>query len=236
MNSKSESLIAGIQKTSLIDYPGKVSCVVFLTGCNFTCPYCHNPELARGQYPERIDRNALLAFISQRRALLDGVVISGGEPTLWTGLNSLCLELRDLGMGIKLDTNGSRPNVVEALIRDGLVDYIAMDLKTAPDNYGPPLCNEKAGPAVLRSIETIMNGGAEYEFRTTCVHPFVTEGRLRTMAAAVRGARRLILQRFNPQKTLDPGYGHTSHASPSIEQMQSLQQLAAPFVESCTIR
>jgi pyruvate formate lyase activating enzyme len=236
LNSKSESLIAGIQKTSLIDYPGKVSCVVFLSGCNFTCPYCHNPELARGQYPAHIRLKALLAFINQRRTLLDGVVISGGEPTLWAGLNALCRELRKLGMDIKLDTNGSRPDVIETLIRDGLVDYIAMDLKTAPDDYGPPLCNEKAGPAVLRSIESIMNGGADYEFRTTCVHPFVTQGRLRTMAAAVKGARRLILQRFNPQKTLDPGYERASHAGPSIEQMQLLQQSAAPFVESCSIR
>lgn len=236
LNSKSESLIAGIQKTSLIDYPGKVSCVVFITGCNFTCPYCHNPELARGQYPERIDRDTLLAFIGQRRTLLDGVVISGGEPTLWTGLNALCRDLRELGMAIKLDTNGSRPDVIEALLRDCLVDYIAMDLKTAPDDYGPPLCNEKAGPSVLGSIATIMNGGADYEFRTTCVHPFVTEGRLRTMAAAVQGARRLILQRFNPQKTLDPGYERASQAGPSMEQMQLLKQLAEPFVGSCSIR
>lgn len=236
LNSRSESLIAGLQKTSLIDYPGKVSCVVFLTGCNFTCPYCHNPELARGQCPERIGRNALLDFLEQRRTLLDGVVVSGGEPTLWAGLNDLCREFRNLGMAIKLDTNGSRPNVLQGLIRDGLVDYIAMDLKTVPDDYGPPLCNEKAGPAVLRSIAAIMDGGVDYEFRTTCVRPFVTEARMRFMAAAIQGARRLILQRFNPQKTLDPGYGHASRAGLSMDQMQSLQQLAAPFVESCFIR
>lgn len=234
--SNSESLIAGLQKTSLIDFPGKVSCVVFLTGCNFTCPYCHNPELARGQYPERIDQTDLLAFLAQRRTLLDGVVVSGGEPTLWADLNALCRKFRDLGMAVKLDTNGSRPQVIEALIRDGLVDYIAMDLKTAPGDYGPPLCGRKAGPAVLRSIETIMAGGVDYEFRTTCVRPFVTETRMRPMAAAIRGARRLILQRFNPQKTLDSGYGCASQAGLSMEQMQSLQRMAAPYVESCSIR
>lgn len=228
--------VAGLQKTSLIDYPGKVSCVVFLTGCNFTCPYCHNPELARGQYPERIERNTLLAFVDQRRTLLDGVVISGGEPTLWAGLDALCRQLRDLGMAIKLDTNGSHPNVIEALIRDGLVDFIAMDLKTAPEDYGPPLCDENAGPAVLRSIGAIMTGNVDYEFRTTCVSPFVTEARIRSMAAAVQGARRLVLQRFNPKKTLDPGYEGTFQAGLSIEKMQSLQQLVAPFVESCSIR
>ena len=236
MNSKTESLIAGLQKTSLIDYPGKVSCVVFLTGCNFTCPYCHNPELARGQYPERIRLEALLAFIRQRRTLLDGVVISGGEPTLQDGLDALCRKFQELGMAVKLDTNGSRPRVIEALIRDGLVNYIAMDLKTAPETYGPPLCNKNAGADVLRSIHTIMTGGVDYEFRTTCVQPFVTEPRMRAMAAAVRGARRWILQRFSPQKTLDPSYGCDTQPVLSTEQMQSLQQLAAPFVESCFIR
>jgi pyruvate formate lyase activating enzyme len=228
--------VAGLQKTSLIDYPGKVSCVVFLTGCNFTCPYCHNPELARGQYPERIERNDLLAFLDQRRTLLDGVVVSGGEPTLRTDLNVLCREFRDLGMAVKLDTNGSRPQVIEALIRDGLVDYIAMDLKTAPADYGPPLCDKKTAPAVLRSIETIMAGGVDYEFRTTCVRPFVTETRMYSMAAAIQGARRLILQRFNPQKTLDSGFGRASQAGLSLNQMQSLQRMAAPYVESCSIR
>ncbi len=235
-NVRSTIIAAGLQKTSLIDYPGKVSCVAFLAGCNFTCPYCHNPELARGQYPERIDLKTLLAFVNQRRSLLDGVVISGGEPTLRAGLNELCRQLRNIGMAIKLDTNGSRPDVIEALFQDGLVDFIAMDLKTEPKAYGPPLCPENASPAVLRSIGAIMSSGVEYEFRTTCVRPFVTEARMRSMAIAVQGARRLVLQRFNPQKTLDPGYGEASQAGLSIEQMRSLQQLATPFVESCSIR
>jgi pyruvate formate lyase activating enzyme len=232
----SSIVVAGLQKTSLIDFPGRVSCVVFLTGCNFTCPYCHNPDLARGQFPERIEPTDLLAFLDQRRTFLDGVVISGGEPTLWTDLAVLCRAVRDLGLPVKLDTNGSHPEIVEALIRDGLVDYVAMDLKTDPDLYGPPLCTREAGPAVLKSIAAIMTSGVDYEFRTTCVRPFVTEERIRPMAMAVRGARRFILQRFNSSKTLDPDYRQCSQAGLSMEQMQSLQQLAAPFVESCTIR
>jgi pyruvate formate lyase activating enzyme len=229
-------IAAGIQKTSLIDFPGRVSCVVFLTGCNFSCPYCHNPELARGQYPERIDREALFAFLDQRRNLLDGVVISGGEPTLWDDLDALCRKIRDLGMTVKLDTNGSRPDVIEALSRNGLVDYIAMDLKTAPEHYGPPLCDQKVRPAVLRSIDVIMTGGVDYEFRTTCVRPFVSESRMRPMAEAIRGARRLILQRFNPQKALAPDYENISQAGLAMEELISLQRLVAPFVESCSIR
>jgi pyruvate formate lyase activating enzyme len=236
LNSSSEFIIAGLQKTSLIDYPGKVSCVVFLSGCNFTCPYCHNPELAKGQFPERIELNALLAFLEQRRTFLDGVVISGGEPTLRGDLAALCRTVKALGLAVKLDTNGSHPEVIEALVEDGLVDYIAMDLKTAPELYGPPLCADKAGPAILKSIATIMTGCVDYEFRTTCVRPFVTQGQIRSMAMAIRGARRFILQRFISSKTLDAGYRHSSRAGLSMEQMQSLQQLAAPLVESCSIR
>ena len=236
LNPGSEFFIAGLQKTSLIDYPGKVSCVVFLAGCNFTCPYCHNPELALGRYPERIDLKTLLAFIAQRRSLLDAVVISGGEPTLRTGLGGLCRQLRNLGMAVKLDTNGSRPSAIETLLRENLVDFIAMDLKTAPEEYGPPLCDEDAGPAVLRSINIIMTAGVDYEFRTTCVHPFVDETRMRSMAVTVQGARRLVLQRFNPRKTLDSGFESHSQAGLSLERMKALKRLASPFVKSCSIR
>jgi pyruvate formate lyase activating enzyme len=227
---------AGLQKTSLIDFPGRVSCVVFLSGCNFSCPYCHNPELARGQFPERLPMTDLIGFLTRRRSLLDGVVISGGEPTLWPDLDALCRAVRDLGLAVKLDTNGSRPEVLKALIRADLVDYIAMDLKTAPQHYGPPLCAENAGPAVLHSIDIIMTSGVDYEFRTTCVGPFVDDARIQSMALAIQGARRFILQTFNPSKTLDPGYGEGTHPDLSRKQMQSLQKLAAPLVQMCAIR
>ena len=227
---------AGLQKTSLIDFPGRVSCVVFLAGCNFSCPYCHNPALARGQYPERIAMPALIDFLARRRTLLEGVVITGGEPTLWPNLDALCRAVSDLGLAVKLDTNGSRPEELKALIRSGLVDYIAMDLKTAPVNYGPPLCSENAGPAVLKSIEAIMASGVDYEFRTTCVGPFVDEVHMRSMVSAIKGARRFILQTFNPSQTLDPDYCTSPHPGLSRQQMLSLQRLAAPFVAVCSIR
>jgi len=227
---------AGLQKTSLIDFPGRVSSVVFLTGCNFSCPYCHNPELARGQFPDCISMTALIGFLAPRRSLLDGVVITGGEPTLWPDLALLCRALRDLGLAVKVDTNGSRPDALKTLIQAGLVDYIAMDLKTAPENYGPPLCAEDAGPAIRESIEAIMTGGVDYEFRTTCVSPFVNETHMQAMVSAIQGARRLILQAFNPSKTLDPGFGPPHRHSLSMEQMLSLQSLAAPLVAECIVR
>ncbi len=227
---------AGLQKTSLIDFPGRVSCVVFLTGCNFTCPYCHNPQLARGEYPVRIAMAELTAFIKGRRDFLDGVVITGGEPCLWADLPQLCRTLRNLGLAVKLDTNGSRPEILKALIHAGLVDYIAMDLKTAPDNYGPPLCPEDTGEAILQSIHTIMTGGVDYEFRTTCVPPFVDAPLIQRMARAIKGAQRYILQNCSSCAMLAPEYFGTAATALSMEQMIALQRLAAPLVADCAIR
>ena len=229
-------VVAGLQKTSLIDFPGKVSCVVFLSGCNFSCPYCHNPELAQGGYPARLSLAEVMAFLQSRRAFLDGVVISGGEPCLRPDLPVLCRAIRELGLAVKLDTNGSRPDVLEQVIDAALVDYIAMDLKTAPDNYGPPLCPEGSGKAVVKSIDLIMKSSVDYEFRTTCVPPFVDEEIMKRMAGAIKGARRYILQKFNPATVLDPGFFPSGRKAPGADRLLNLQSLAEPLVSSCTIR
>lgn len=228
--------VAGLQKTSLIDFPERVSCVIFLTGCNFTCPYCHNPELAKGRFPMRISLAELTAFLEKRRVLLDGVVITGGEPCLWSTLPDLCLRIRDLGLAIKLDTNGSRPDVLKPLIEANLVDFVAMDLKTAPGNYGPPLCPENTDTAIRQSIQMLLQGDIDYEFRTTCVPPFVGESLMNRMAMAIQGARRLVLQQFNPSTVLNPGFFETAPPIFSMPEMQRLQNIAAPFVTTCTIR
>jgi pyruvate formate lyase activating enzyme len=132
-------LLGGLQKTSLIDYPGKLSCVLFFSGCNFDCPYCHNPQLARGcrvGFPSTIETQ-LYRFLKRRRTVLDGVVLSGGEPTIQKDIYSACLRLKQMGYPVKLDTNGSRPQVLRRLLDEKLVDYIAMDIKTDPLNYSP---------------------------------------------------------------------------------------------------
>ena len=227
---------AGLQKISLIDFPGRVSCVIFLTGCNFKCPYCHNPELAQGQYTDRIPMQDLITFLDLRRSFLDGAVISGGEPTLHPDLDTLCRAVKDFGLDVKLDTNGSRPGAIAALIRESLVDYIAMDLKTAPEHYAPDLCSENVGSAVLESIKIIMDSGVDYEFRTTCVSPFVDTQRVQSMALAVKGARRLVLQKFNSSKTLDSAYCQAAYRGLSHADMQSLRNRFLPLVASCTIR
>jgi pyruvate formate lyase activating enzyme len=211
-----------------------VSSVVFLTGCNFRCPYCHNPDLALGRYPIHISMTDLTDLLVRRRVLVDGVVISGGEPTLWAQLPELCRQLRQLGLAVKLDTNGSRPEMVTTLIRDRLIDYVAMDLKSAPENYGPPWAPQGAGEAVRQSIDAVMSGGVDYEFRSTCAPGFVDTVRIKEMAMAIKGAKRFILQRFNPATVLDPEYGRSAAAN--CGQITALVRLAAPFVESCTVR
>ncbi len=229
-------VIAGLQKNSLIDYPGKVSAVVFITGCNFSCPYCHNPELARGRYPQRIALDELLDFLSPRKRLLDGVVITGGEPTTWPHLASLCREIKNLNLSIKLDTNGSRPETLSQIITDGLLDYVAMDIKTSLDNYAPPLCRRTAGSMVKESIGILMDGEVDHEFRTTCVPPFVDEAILKRIAHQIRGARRYILQRFRPGTVLDTNFFEDPQMAVSDAQMEQFKSVVSPLVQDCRVR
>ncbi|MBW1769313.1 MAG: anaerobic ribonucleoside-triphosphate reductase activating protein, partial [Deltaproteobacteria bacterium] len=137
-------LFGGLQKSSLIDYPGKLSCVLFLSGCNFDCPYCHNPGLVKGRFSDhaQFEEKTVYDFLEKRRGFLDGVVVSGGEPTLQKDLVSLCEKLKEMGYPVKLDTNGSRPQVLRSLIDEGLVDYIAMDIKTDLLRYSSFIKND----------------------------------------------------------------------------------------------
>ena len=149
--------IGGLLKNSIIDYPGKLSCGIFLSGCNFDCPYCHNPDLVKGCAGRSAEFNPgnIYRFIENRKGFLDGVVISGGEPTLQEDLFDLCRRIKNMGFPVKLDTNGSRPRVIKRLIDEGLVDYIAMDLKTDPRWYATYIKANCNAAAILSSIEII---------------------------------------------------------------------------------
>ncbi|WP_054029301.1 anaerobic ribonucleoside-triphosphate reductase activating protein [Desulfatitalea tepidiphila] len=228
--------LAGLQKTSLIDYPGRVSCVVFVTGCNFTCPFCHNGELARGEWPSRLPLDRFIEFLTPRRKLLDGVVISGGEPTLHPHLADLCRAVRRLHLRIKLDTNGSRPDVLARLFDERLVDYVAMDIKTPIASYHPALVHEDITAHLRRSIQLIMQTSPDYEFRTTCVRPFVDAQRILDMARAIQGARRYVLQSFRPQKMLQPDFFETIEPVISPAEIHHFRELSSPLVENCVIR
>jgi len=161
----------GLQKNSFIDYPGKLSCILFASGCNFECPYCHNPALVRGGFsrPPAIDEKTVFTYLEKRKGFLDGIVISGGEPTLQKDLVPVCEKIQKMGYPIKLDTNGSRPLVIKKLIEKGLVDYIAMDLKTDPSQYFPLISKVDSYRQISESIRIIMASDLPYEFRNLII-------------------------------------------------------------------
>lgn len=229
-------VFAGLQKNSLIDYPGKVACVLFVSGCNFTCPFCHNPELALGRYPQRISMKEVMDFLQPRTRLLDGVVITGGEPTLAPGLAELCRQIHEMGLSVKLDTNGSRPDILTHLIEHRRVDYVAMDIKTRVDDYPPHLASITAARRVRESITVLMASPLDHEFRTTCVRPFVNVDVVNDIARTIEGARRYVLQPFRPSTLLQPDFFDGIDAEMSQHTLQQLRSEAAPWVQSCVIR
>jgi pyruvate formate lyase activating enzyme len=230
-------ILAGLQKNSFIDFPGKISCILFITGCNFTCPYCHNADLARGEYPARYASTKIIEFLESRRGMLEGVVVTGGEPTLARGIFDLCRSVKSLGYPLKLDTNGSRPEVLRQLLAKHLVDFIAMDIKAPLNDYRPFSRDPDVHERLTASIRTIMESAPAYEFRTTCAAPFVNETTVGAIAKTIEGAACYVLQPFNRRAVcLDPAFNHRGNTVVSLDEMQRLQALAAPFVERCIIR
>ena len=230
-------LLAGLQKNSFIDYPAKISGVLFVTGCNFRCPYCHNAALARGEYPDRITSVDALAYLESRRSFLEGVTITGGEPTLAAGLADLCRSVKRLGYSLKLDTNGSRPDLLRRLIDQDLVDFIAMDIKAPLDAYGPFCSDRHLLERLTASIRLIRDRAPAYEFRTTCAEPLIDAAAIAAIAATIQGADAYVLQTFNRRATcLDPQFSHRQDPTIAVETMRRFKLLADPFVKRCTIR
>ena len=229
--------VGGIQKTSLIDFPGRVSCVLFLRGCNFSCPYCHNPGLVNAGNPVAHDTTeTVYEFLAKRKEFLGGVVISGGEPTLQKGLPLLCEKIKNMGYAVKLDTNGSRPGVIRQLIQHGLVDYIAMDIKTDPARYSP-LVHETFQPSrLLSSIRMIMESSPAYEFRTTCVGFFVNDQIIRNIGRIIRGASLYALQGVCFKDVLNPKFFQNKTAAMNEKGLMHLKAIAEPWVKQCIVR
>lgn len=231
-------LLGGMQKNSFIDFPGKVSCVLFLPGCNFDCPYCHNPDLVKGTLsgPPFFDEKTACEFLERRKGFLDGVVISGGEPTLEKDLTSLCEKIKQMGYPVKLDTNGSRPQVIERLIDEGLVDYIAMDIKTDPFCYSPFIKKDYNPDHILSSIQIIMESALAYEFRTTCVKPMVDEHIIENIAKIIKGAMLYALQRFSHTEVLHPEFFQETESGYDEDGLMHLKSIAEPWVKECIVR
>ncbi|MBO4388178.1 MAG: anaerobic ribonucleoside-triphosphate reductase activating protein [Spirochaetales bacterium] len=204
---------SGFIKTDLVNYPGLVAAAVFTGGCNFRCPYCHNPEfVVPGSDPaysdETYTEEEILAYLTRRSAMLDALVVSGGEPTLHPDLPAFLRRVRPLGLKIKLDTNGSRPAVLKSLICSGLVDYVAMDIKAPFEKYG--LFGFADTAAIGKSIGILERSGIGHEYRTTCPKGLLEPDDFPKMAKLIGNNAKWYLQTFNPRKTLDPEFGRAS--------------------------
>ena len=196
--------IGGLQKTTLLDFPGKVSAVVFAQGCNFLCPYCHNADLVL--YRQRaLPLTDVVAFLAQRRKVLEGVVISGGEPTLHDGLFSFCATLKSLGYAVKLDTNGSRPEVLHQLLVAELLDYVAMDVKANPRQYPAALCLPDVGKNIPHSMALLEESRVRHEFRVPAVAPFINADSFVTVIEHIRRAP-LFLQAVKLENVLQADF------------------------------
>lgn len=230
--------IAGYQRFSLSDYPGKPAAVVFTRGCNFRCPYCHNPSLVTGHGPVGrgpvISKDAIIHFLAQRRGKLSGVVLTGGEPTLQPGLLDFAEEIKDLGFCIKLDTNGGSPGVLKTLIEASLVDYIAMDIKGPLEKYARVVNAPVDIKSIRRSVSMIMQSGVEYEFRTTVAPSLLSPVDLEACARLIAGAKRYILQSFVSHTTLDPAF--KNEATYPVSELQEVSRRLEHWVDSCEVR
>ncbi len=225
--------IHGLQKMTLLDYPSKVAATVFLGGCDFKCPFCHNYEIVDQSAAPIMEDTELFSFLQKRKGLLDGVVITGGEPCIYKELPSLITKVRELGFSVKLDTNGNHPNVVEKLLCDKLIDYIAMDIKNSPAKYamtcGLPSIDTET---ISESIDLIMNSGIEYEFRTTVVHEFHESLDFEEIGKWIRGAHAYYLQQFTDRDTVPD----RTLTSPSESDMELFLKTVQKYVPNASLR
>lgn len=235
--------IGGLQKFSLIDYPGKISAIVFTQGCNFRCPYCYNPELVEPSlFVEPLDENEIFAFLEKRRGRLDGVVITGGEPTLQPDLLDFICRVRDLGYPVKLDTNGSNPEILQSLLARGVLDYIAMDIKAPVSSgrkgqesrYAAVTRSSVRDQDIRRSIEIIISSGIDHEFRTTVAGGCLQRGDYPKIGKAIKGAMKYALQKFVPTRVLDAALIDTK--PPSDEDMDDLRKVMEKYAREVVVR
>ena len=225
--------IAGLQKTTLLDYPGKVACTVFLAGCHFRCPYCQNAEIAFAQGGEDIARAELLAFLRRRKGILDGVCVTGGEPLIHAEVKGLLEEIKALGYAVKLDTNGAFPERLQALCSAGLVDFVAMDIKHAPSKYPLAAGVPADMDAVRESAAFLRKGSIPYELRTTVARGLHTAADMEEIGRWLTGAERYYLQNFRAGDTLPAGCTLEPFTD---EEMQALKKALAKYIPAAKIR
>ena len=223
--------IQGLQKMTLLDFPGRVACTVFLGGCDFRCPFCHNYELLDGTAPAVMDDGELLQFLQGRKGLLDGVAITGGEPLLRKDLPDLLRAIRELGFAVKVDTNGNHPDALEALLREGLVDYVAMDIKNSPEKYAltAGLDSLDLDP-IRRSVRLLMEGDTPYEFRTTVVDQLHKAADFEAIGRWIAGARAYFLQPFTDRDSV-PFAGFSAPTREALDKYASIMRVYVPYTQ-----
>lgn len=231
-------MIAGIQKMTLLDFPGKVACTVFLAGCNYRCPFCHNAELFDGKPQQIMSDEEFVEFLASRRGLLEGVCVSGGEPTGDPQLEQLLGQIKALGFGVKLDTNGSRPQVLKKLVDRGLVDYVAMDVKNGPEAYPQTVGCGCDVAAVEESLRFLIGGQTPYELRTTLVAQLHDDASIDAMGRWLKGLvpgkkpAQLFLQSFVDRDTVK----FSGLCAPTENDVLRYRDILTSYIGKVTIR
>lgn len=228
--------IAWRQKVTLVDYPDKVATIIFTPWCNLRCRFCHNPELVLPRLIEQhtmISEEVFFDFLHRRVWMIDGVVISGGEPTIHRDILNFCRTIKQMWFFVKLDTNGRDPVVVQTMIDTWIVDFIAMDIKIDHTKRHHLLQTKEHYNPYIQTIKILINSSIDYEFRTTLIKPYHNHQIFKSMLSLIQGARRYALQTYRPQITLDQDFDGKSF---SFEEMQNFQTIAQNYVKYCEIR
>ena len=222
--------IGGLQKLTLLDFPQKVACTVFLQGCNFRCPFCHNTPLLMGT--QELAQDELLAFLKKRQGMLDGVAVTGGEPLINDDIASMLRKIKALGYAVKLDTNGAFPARLKVLIDEGLVDYVAMDIKNSREKYELTAGAKNILPAVEESVRLLLNGELPYEFRTTVVDELHEPEDFHGIGRWIKGARAYFLQSFVDSGQILSG----GMSAPSRDKIENCLAIAGQYIKNTQIR
>lgn len=228
--------IGGLEKTSLLDYPGKISAIIFTYGCNLRCSYCHNPELVIEEFDKEhsISEETLFKFLEGKKGKLDAVVITGGEPLLHNDLEKLIKKIKDMGFLVKLDTNGLLPDKLKSLIDKKLLDYIAMDIKYQPEDYPSMTGISSVMLNIRKSVRTIMASGVDYEFRTTYVKGIHTFQSAKHIGLLIRGAKLYYIQNFRDGKTITKGFDSSN--SFTEKELKKIKSTVSPYIQKVLIR
>ncbi len=226
-------IIHGLQKLTLVDYPGKCACILFSGACNFRCPFCQNGSLVLSPENEPvIPDDEIFSFLEKRKRMLEGVVVTGGEPTINSDLIPFLGRIKEIGYSVKLDTNGYMPKVLEDAVRSGFVDYVAMDIKTSLDEYSVLSGVKTDTERIEESIDFLLSGEVDYEFRTTVVEELHNASNFEKIGEKIKGARRYFLQSFVPSEdTISGGF-----TTPSLERMENYKEILKNYIENVSIR